>query len=345
MSRVPLLRAAALVPAIRFLRRIGAPVGRLLERAGLPESTFADVETLVPHRLGARLLEEAARQEGDATLGLQMGLEVRVDTLGYFGRRLCEARTLHGALVTAERLVPSYHSGERVWLARADGEVRLCRRFARSLDALGEQPEQYALGSALGFLRSILGEEWRPPRIHVKQGVAAAVATLPALAGTELVLGCETTAIVLPEHVLTAPLRPLLVPARPRAEAAALWHASGPAPDLTGAVRQVIPMFVRGGHVDVRELADATGMSPRTLQRRLRDEGTSYARVLAEARFDAALELLGAPGTTLADVANALGYSDAPHFARAFRRWTGTTPRQFQRLHDAADGAPRSSAG
>jgi AraC-like DNA-binding protein len=71
-------------------------------------------------------------------------------------------------------------------------------------------------------------------------------------------------------------------------------------------------------------------MPVRTLQRRLAHAGITYARLVAKIRFDMAARRLADPKVKLLDIALDLGYSDHAHFTRAFRRWTGTTPREFR---------------
>jgi AraC-like DNA-binding protein len=71
--------------------------------------------------------------------------------------------------------------------------------------------------------------------------------------------------------------------------------------------------------------------SVRTLQRQLRGTGQTYAGILQQARCQAAEQMLTESALKISDVARALGYSDPGHFARAFRRWTGLTPREFRR--------------
>ena len=82
---------------------------------------------------------------------------------------------------------------------------------------------------------------------------------------------------------------------------------------------------------DIHLIADTLGTSVRTLQRRLRATGVTYADVVQQARSAAARQMLKERRPSIADVARLLGYSDAAHFTRAFRRWTGTTPRDFRR--------------
>jgi AraC-like DNA-binding protein len=90
-------------------------------------------------------------------------------------------------------------------------------------------------------------------------------------------------------------------------------------------------------------------MSPRSLQRRLRDEGTSFARVLSGLRHDLALRHLRNPQITIGDVAFLLGFSEVSAFHRAFKRWTGRTPAEHLRsvrtppaMKRAAEGPPHS---
>src|SRR5215475_10405603 len=73
------------------------------------------------------------------------------------------------------------------------------------------------------------------------------------------------------------------------------------------------------------------GMSPRTLQRRLREEGTTFRAVLTQVRHDLARPLLGDGRLAVAEVAFLLGYEDPSAFHRAFRRWSGRSPRAFRR--------------
>lgn len=70
----------------------------------------------------------------------------------------------------------------------------------------------------------------------------------------------------------------------------------------------------------------------RTLWRRLEQEGTTFRALRDQVGLDFAQQLLGAPGTTVQEVARLLGYGDTAAFTHAFRRWTGMSPRGFRRL-------------
>ena len=87
------------------------------------------------------------------------------------------------------------------------------------------------------------------------------------------------------------------------------------------------PDMVRAIH---ERVAAALAMSPRTLQRRLREEGTSYADLLDRFRHRMAVALLEDREIAIYEVAYLLGYAEPSTFYRAFRRWTGSSPREHR---------------
>jgi AraC-like DNA-binding protein len=96
-------------------------------------------------------------------------------------------------------------------------------------------------------------------------------------------------------------------------------------------VRQAIHGLLRLGSPDVAAVARSAGTSVRSLQRRLADANLSFSQLLEEARYDAARRLLHDPSRKVIAVSAELGYTDSANFTRAFRRWTGLSPRDFRR--------------
>ena len=82
------------------------------------------------------------------------------------------------------------------------------------------------------------------------------------------------------------------------------------------------------GRSTIAEVARALGMSSRTLQRRLHDEGTSFQAVLGATRHKLARHYLGGTELTCSEISFLLGYEEVNSFFRAFHEWTGTSPEQ-----------------
>jgi AraC-like DNA-binding protein len=81
----------------------------------------------------------------------------------------------------------------------------------------------------------------------------------------------------------------------------------------------------------MEEAARYLGISVRSLRRRLTEEGVSYRDLVASVLQRAAQELLQNGHVSVDETARATGYSETTAFHRAFKRWTGVTPKEFRR--------------
>lgn len=102
-------------------------------------------------------------------------------------------------------------------------------------------------------------------------------------------------------------------------------------PDLGQVVRDCIAELMRVGEPSIEQVAELLHLSPRTLQRRLDENGLNFRTLLDDTRLQLAENYLHDPTLQLKEVAHRLGFSEQSAFSRAFRRWTGTSPREFVR--------------
>jgi AraC-type DNA-binding domain-containing proteins len=95
-------------------------------------------------------------------------------------------------------------------------------------------------------------------------------------------------------------------------------------------VKRIMKSCLADGSPDMFAVARDLGMSERTLQRRLTDEGTSFKQLLSQVRHERALEYLADPRLDIKEVAFLIGYGDQNSFYRAFRLWEGITPSNWR---------------
>ena len=114
------------------------------------------------------------------------------------------------------------------------------------------------------------------------------------------------------------------------------WTGRGTPVETYQTVLNFVAETIEYDRPTIYAAAEATSMNLRTLQRELANGGVTFEGLLDEYRLRRAVDYLRSGNLSITDIAFKLGYSDSAHFTRAFRRWTSSSPREFQRTlpHD-----------
>lgn len=315
----------------------GFDVAALRRASGLTQAMLDDPDGRVPASRYVALWEAIESDPRAHELGLWLGKGLRIDSLGVVGYVMQHAPDVRTALGCLERFNALLGDGVGPQITEHDDRVVLHRveppRLARIVSLSIAAP----LGT-VSLLRELTG-------LRLEQSLALEVAfqhpappadtlhKLEAALACPLVFNQTETRLVLPrtmlDRALVAPNGGLLAYLERHAEA---LQAKIPRTALVSAmVREFLTHRLRDGEPTQTAVAKVCGMSERTLQRRLQDEGTTFAQLLDEVREGLARMYL--PDSTLAvfEVAFLLGYSEPSAFNRAFRRWTGLSPSEFRR--------------
>lgn len=338
MRPIPMVRANSVVPFVNFLEKAGAPAEGLLGDVGLSSRIIEDPELLLPLFMCLSFFERVARKEKLTDFGLVVGRLTRFDQLGAFARLVRGAQTLYEALNRLIGAMTLYNSGERVWLECEGERALFCHAFNFS-DVPGQrQAEQFAVAMMIEAIRAVLGPRWMPDEVRLARAEEPNRRRHETMLGMPVVCGGDSHAVIFPRALFAArpkTFRPAVIGHEDDYE---LLRATAPAADFAGSLRQTINALLLDGYPDINHTADAVGLSARTLQRRLADEGESYHHLVDTVRFDVGLRLLSDSETRLIDIAAELGYADQANFTRAFRRWTGMSPRAFRRAQSLYPG-------
>lgn len=183
--------------------------------------------------------------------------------------------------------------------------------------------------AVLSLLRTLTGRSFAPLEVRMSyQGEADA--THEAWFGCLIRFGCAGTSVILPLECLDAPfVQPCesVVPyLRERAEG--LLQSAASRRSYAERVVEVLPRWLTTSTNLESAVARELGVSERTLQRYLRSEGSSFGQLLEQTRRTLAERYLEDSKRSLAEVAILLGYSEVSSFSRAFKSWTGSSPRR-----------------
>ncbi len=111
----------------------------------------------------------------------------------------------------------------------------------------------------------------------------------------------------------------------------AVAHSNAGSGSWQGKVQQYLMKNAYLGIVSLEEMAANFNVSPRSLQRKLKDERVTYQELADEVRKSLALHYLESGGYYVKEISYMLGYNELSAFSRAFKRWTGTTPAGYRR--------------
>jgi AraC-like DNA-binding protein len=103
-----------------------------------------------------------------------------------------------------------------------------------------------------------------------------------------------------------------------------------PGTSMVELVRRELIRTMDGGDTSIEATAKRLGLSPRSLQRRLAEEGARYNDLLTAIRAEFAKSYLARGTVSASEVAYLVGFTEPPAFFKAFKRWTGLTPGEFQ---------------
>ncbi len=331
MKTIPVARASvAVLPIVKFLDRIGSPTERLLKQVHLPVRALNNSEAFIPLSQAFAFLELAARTEGIENLGIMVAQQTQVPQVGTFGAIVCQSLTLHDLLHKILKFHNTFVPGEQIWLTEEGNSLWFHHQYLVPRSTHTYQGQGYTVLMYLSALRLATGAHWQPDELHLSGSHRQkGFLELNFLGNTPIHFHQPTNAIRFSKALLSQPLLHLTKPSLTENQEKML-NLTAPAINFIDSLRQIILLLLPEGYPNIAVAAEVSGMSIRTFQRRLADNHLSYSQFVDQLRFNEAVRLLQDPTIKLIDIAFDLGFSDAASFTRAFKRWTGLSPREFR---------------
>lgn len=311
-------------------------LAKLLRRHGLPLAVVDQRDARVPLVDMVGLFESAARLSGDPFFGLRVGGLMRVTDYGCYILHAAAAPKLGRGIERTVRGIRYYQAAGALRLELRGQEACFSYRQHVTTPEAGRQHADHVLPAVLGFVRLFLGQAWRPARYVVPYARHGLSGRLETLLRGAVEFGRDGAGVVFDRALLEL-----------RTTSSAPDHAPGlrdlrqlvrtrPSDSLGAAVAQIAELQLLDARVDLAGTAARLRLRPRTLQRQLAAEGTSYREIIDRIRFETACRLLQETRLTVAEIADRLGYAEHPHLTRAFRRLAGCSPAEYRQLSGRA---------
>jgi AraC-like DNA-binding protein len=326
------MRVGPILAVPSLLAERGLDPVRVFATVGLDPSLVDDPENRITFRDLGRLFAACADATGCPHFGLMAVERYGPDSLGAIGHQMRNSPTVGEALRNVQLHLHLNDRGAVLFFHYLDPErVALCYTIFWHDTHVTSLIYDAALAVAHKALCELCGPGWKPLAVQFAHRKPATTLPYRRFFGVRPEFDAQRCAIVFASSWLDHPIAGTDSALRDSMERA-VRHLEASEPDsLAVQVRRALYPMVLSGTATLADTTRLFSMHERTMRRRLEADGTTFQQLLNEARFEVAQQLLSDTRLAAAEIAAILGYSNPGAFSRAFRGWSGSTPRRWRK--------------
>jgi AraC-like DNA-binding protein len=332
-----LVRSASLAKYSEIARGAGLDPVRTLRAAGLDPSCLTTPDLRIPEASLARVFEISARTGGSGlfrSLGARIGESWRLSDFGPISLFLQHQPTLRQVLAQLEPYRHMLSDSVSVRVEEVDDIAVLHVALITTRPHPGPEIVELTVGAVFCLVRAMLGAHYLPRSVHFAHAAPPdSLLVHWRLFGRRIEFDSEFDGIVLARQDLDR-ANPLadadlaryakeLLDLRPRDNQAS----------LADDVRRAIHILLPSGQGAIEPVSARLGLTPRTLQRQLEQDGQRFTSLVSEVRASLAVRYLTQPRHSVSDIGDMLGFSEVSAFSRWFRGEFGKPPSQWRGEH------------
>ncbi|WP_285162978.1 AraC family transcriptional regulator [Shewanella goraebulensis] len=321
---IPLLRAEYIAPFVARLKDFENNVYPLIEQAGLPESLLTNEYDYVSEQAVLNLLKLMAEKLGRQRFSEWLYQVARSIFIPQHLAKISLKGTVRQALIDFTHVVNLESKQTQVHLKTALKKVWFAR-FRQKEDPIEiDLSEQFALTMMVELVRAVTQTHWQPIDIALQSSNEAHYLNVLKLNESQVFYARNVTALSISDAVLDGPVK-----LKEGWDSTLKTIVESPKGFIASLQFALLP-YMSSGRLPITAAADLLGLSVRTLQRRLSEEGVSYSQMVEGIFFQQAKTLLLNKDIAVTQISASLGYADVAHFSRAFKRMSGFSPRVFR---------------
>jgi AraC-like DNA-binding protein len=328
------IRAAGIQGYRELMQSLRVAPSPLLLRNGLEPTFLDDPETLLPLHSVIHLLEESAAVAQCPDLGLRLAAKLDSGILGVIALVIQNAPTARQAITDITKYLCLHSPAFEVIVDERSLKFDDCvaLRFEIHLPAFIAQRQTVdgCIGYLFQFLSALFGEIFRVRGVSLPHSPLALKISYHNFFHVPVFFDESYAALHMNRSIFDKDLRSF----NPVVRKLALDHILRQLPPQTSPmshrVRQALTRTVGLNHGTKSEIGELLGMHPRTMQRRLYQEGVSFEAIREEVYKSATLRFLRETQIPLKQLAGALGFSEQSALARSCKRWFGSSPSEIR---------------
>jgi len=324
--------ARSVLLLLDYAARQGMDRERLMRAAGLVAEDVHDPDARVRTASTLKIWRMVIDAQNDPFLGLHIGSSVGAKQLGLVGYVMYHSETLEGALNRLARYGRILSDAIQFEIVNTDEQTVFVWQAHPALVAL-RHPVELGVTLVVSIGRETTNSDLVPMKVDLPSPRPEAVGAYRSMFRCPVAFDQPVAAVTFSRQQMRIPTQSpdaTLLGYLDNLAEITLAPLEESDDSMIAAVRRALWTMLPGGRPDLWRTATSMGVSARTLQRRLGEQGSSFSKVLDELRRDLSDELLSDRKLSVAEVAFLLGYSEPSAFQRAFRRWRGISPRRFR---------------
>jgi AraC-like DNA-binding protein len=328
-----LVRGTALSNYPDLVKELGGDPAPLLRRAGIRLEDIGSYDVFIPLDGTIGAIEAAAEVTGRTDFGRRLAQRQGIEILGPVGVAARTAATVSGAMDIFANFMAAYSPALSVQIGpvadRPDQTFFEFRILMEGLPARA-QTNELAQGVTLKVLRLLLGAQYTPLSVHLTHDALAPDDEYREYFGCRAYfaeprggfrirtadLGLSISQDALAHHAVVEYLTSVIGPR---------------GPEMSQSVRTIARQLLPTGAVSREMIAAQFNIHPKTLQRRLADEGTTFYELIDGMRRDTAEHYLRDTDIDLSHLTRELGYTEQSVLTRSCKRWFGIGPAAYRR--------------
>ncbi|RHW24905.1 AraC family transcriptional regulator [Nocardioides immobilis] len=327
-----LIRATNLWGYSDLVRELGGDPEQLLSRFQLPVSIEQQSDAFIDFRSGARLVESTAVDLDCPDFGLRLSRWQGLDILGPVAVIARNAQTVRDALTAVARFLYVHSPALKLEVAEPSGGSDMTFNYEITERGLPDLRQAYELSTAnfsrvVGLLAGPDAHLAAVSFMHQQLGPDSAY---EEVLGCPVLFGQPRCEFHLPAGLADKPIDNADQETRRIGtrylETEFLPHDATFADQVAALSRRLLPV----GQATTEAIADELAMHPRSLQRRLAEEGTRCQDIVDDERRKQAVRYLSEPRLYLGQITGMLGFAEQSSLNRACQRWFGMTPREYR---------------